>query len=274
MKRIFNVIIVLISILLFSSCQQKDGWKSLFNGQDLENWDKYLGSSLGAEFDSLAREATVEKVFTIVDLDGEKVIRISGEINGSLATRESFENYHLRLVFKWGETVYSRRNSGLLYHSFGDFGAAFGTWMPNIELQLMHQNLGDNYLMVNCTSENPVIVNPENNQFIFNAGGEKLSFGEHASGRMIRKSHDMELPLGEWNVVDLYCFGTTAIHVVNGETVMVNYNTGVFENGVVNPLSAGKIQLQSEGAELLVKSIDIRNIKVLPGGLIPSHSAL
>jgi hypothetical protein len=69
-------------------------------------------------------------------MTGTGVIRISGEINGSLATRESFENYHLRLVFKWGEDVYSRRNSGLLYHSFGDFGTAIGTWMPNIEFQI------------------------------------------------------------------------------------------------------------------------------------------
>ena len=251
------------------SCQQQEEWTALYNGQDLKGWDMFLGSSLGPDFDHLAEAATIEGVFSIVEIDGANVIRISGEINGSLATREEFENYHIRLVFKWGEEVFSRRNSGLLYHSFGDFGVAFGTWMPNIELQLMHQNLGDTYLMANTACETPAVLNPETSQYVFTPDADLLPFGEHASGRMIRKSHDNEKPLGEWNVVDLYCYGTTAVHVVNGETVMVNYNTGVFEGGQVNPLTRGKIQLQSEGAELFVKSIDIRPIHSFPSEVLP-----
>jgi hypothetical protein len=96
-----------------------------------------------------------------------------------------------------------------------------------------------------------------------------MVFGEHANGRLIRKSHDTEKPLGQWNVVELYCYGRTAIHVVNGETVMVNYNTGTYENGVVQPLTSGKIQIQSEGAELFVKSVDVRPITRLPAELLP-----
>jgi hypothetical protein len=268
-----NALIVFASFLaglfMVTSCQTEAEWKALYNGQDLQEWDMFLGSSLGADFDSLAQAATNEKVFSIVEMEGEKVIRISGEINGSLATRESFENYHLRLVFKWGETVYSRRNSGLLYHSFGDFGVSFGTWMPNIELQLMHDNLGDTYLMANTACETPAVKNEEKNQFFYTPGAEWVAFGEHANGRSIKKSHDMEKPLGQWNVVDLYCFGTTAVHVVNGETVMVNNNTGVYENGVVNPLTAGKIQIQSEGAELFVKSIEVKPIKAIPASVLP-----
>jgi hypothetical protein len=269
--RRFLLITLLIkgAFLITSSCQREVAWTPLFNGENLENWDMYLGSSLGADWDSLAQAATIDKVFSIVEQDGENLIRITGDINGSLATRESFENYHLRLEFKWGEDVYSRRNSGLLYHSFGDFGAAFGTWMPNIELQMMHQNLGDTYLMVNTTCETPVVRNPETNQFVYSPDAEVEQFGEHANGRLIRKSHEMEKPLGQWNVVELYCYGRTAIHVVNGETVMVNYNTGTYENGIVQPLTSGKIQIQSEGAELFVKSVDVRPITRLPAELLP-----
>ncbi len=270
MKNLTLLALLLMSLsMATTSCQREAAFTPLFNGENLENWDMYLGSSLGADFDSLAQAATKEKVFSVVEDNGEKAIRISGEINGSLATQESFGNYHLRLVFRWGETVYSRRNSGLLYHSFGDFGAAFGTWMPNLELQMMHQNLGDTYLMVNTTCETPVEKNPETSQFVYNPNAELLTFGEHANGRLIRKSHDMEKPLGEWNVVDLYCYGTTAMHVVNGETVMINYNTGAYENGEVQPLTQGKIQIQSEGAELFVKSVEVRPITRLPAELIP-----
>jgi hypothetical protein len=48
----------------------------------------------------------------------------------------------------------------------------------------------------------------------------------------------------------------TAVHVVNGVTVMVNNNTGVFNDGIIEPLTSGKIQIQSEGAELFIRSID------------------
>ena len=270
MKNIVFIVLAITGIILTgNSCQREQEWSSLFNGQDLSNWDMFLGSSLGPDFDSLAQAATIEEVFSVVEMEGDNVIRISGEINGSLATPESFENYHLRLEFKWGDKVYSRRNSGLLYHSFGDFGAAFGTWMPNIEFQMMHQNLGDTYLMVNTTCETEVIYVEDTGQFVYTPGADALIFGEHANGRMIRKGQDNENPLGEWNTIELYTFGSTAVHVVNGTTVMVNTNTGVYENGVINPLVAGKVQIQSEGAELFIKSIDVKPISTLPADILP-----
>lgn len=270
MKNIVFIVFAITGIILTgNSCQREQEWSSLFNGQDLSNWDMFLGSSLGPDFDSLAQAATIEKVFSVVEMEGDNVIRISGEINGSLATPESFENYHLRLEFKWADKVYSRRNSGLLYHSFGDFGAAFGTWMPNIEFQMMHQNLGDTYLMVNTACETEVIQNEETGQFVYTPGADALIFGEHANGRMIRKGQDNENPLGEWNTIELYTFGSTAVHVVNGTTVMVNNNTGVYENGIINPLVSGKIQIQSEGAELFIRSIEIKPITGLPHEILP-----
>jgi len=270
MKKMFVLVIIAFVTLTHVSCRQEvDPWQPLFNGEDLSNWDKYLGSSLGADFEELAAAATEEGVFSVVEDGEDKVIRISGEINGSLATRASFENYHLRVVFRWGDKVYSRRNSGLLYHSFGELGVAFDTWMPNIEFQMMHTNLGDTYLMENTTTETPVILNEEDERFYFTPGADKFTFGEHASGRLIRKSADYENPLGEWNTIELYCFGDTAVHVVNGETVMVNYRTGVYEDGVISPLVSGKIQIQSEGAELFVKSIAIRPIIALPEEILP-----
>ena len=246
------------ALLGFSSCQTEQPWQNLYNGENIDNWDKYLGSALNGQ-DSLAQAATVEKVFSIVEEDGEKIIRISGEINGSLATRDTFSNYQLELVFKWGDEVYDRRNSGLLYHSFGEFGAAFGTWMTNIECQLMHDNLGDTYLMNNTYCE--AAVEEVNDEFRFAAGGEVKKFSTEHNGQMIRKSTDAENQLGEWNTVELYSVGGTTVHVVNGETVMVNTNTGIVENGKVIPLTSGKIQLQSEGAEMFVKSVRIRPIE-------------
>ena len=65
------------------------------------------------------------KVFTVAaDVDGRPAIRISGEAFGELRTKRSFENYHLKFQFKWGEKKWpprdraeTPRDSGLLYTS-------------------------------------------------------------------------------------------------------------------------------------------------------------
>jgi len=265
MKNLLFLLIISTTLFLVDSCNTEPAWQSLYNGQDIDNWDKYLGTPLDG-YDSLAEIASVEKVFSIVDLEGENLIRISGEINGSLATRDTFANYHLQLIFKWGEDVYTRRNSGLLYHSFGEFGEALGTWMVNIECQLMHGKLGDTYLMNNTYCETPVKELTDGFQYM--PGGEVKKFNRELNGQGIKKALDAENPPGEWNTVDLYCFGRTSVHVVNGKTVMVNRNTGTLEDGTVVPLSSGKIQLQSEGGELFIKAIRIKPIKEIPGELL------
>ncbi len=256
-----NLLLISIVLVVFSSCQTGNSWEELYNGENLENWDMHIGSPLEG-FEEQAKSATNEKVFSIVEENGEKLIRISGEVNGSLATRDTFANYHLQLVFKWGEEVYTRRNSGLLYHSFGEFGEALDTWMVNIELQLMHERLGDTYLMNNTYCETAVVE--EDGSFRYDPAGEVKKFSTEHNGQLVNKLADYENPLGEWNTVDLYCVGRTAVHVVNGQTVMVNNNTGTVENGSIKPLSSGKIQFQSEGAEMFIRTVKVRPIEEIP----------
>jgi hypothetical protein len=263
MKKLLFAFILGFVVLTFFSCVKEQPWRPLFNGENLDNWDKFIGTPLKG-FDSLAQAATVEKVFSVVETNGAKLIRISGEVNASLATKESFDNYHLRLVFKWGDKVYTSRNSGLLYKSTGDFGAAFGTWMTTIECQLMHGNLGDTYLMSNTVCETQVIKNDSTRNYNYSQGAEALPFGEKTNGRSIKKLTDAEKSLGDWNTVDLYCFGQKSVHVINGITVMMNDKSGLEKEGVITPLISGKIQLQSEGGELFIKSIDIQPINKLP----------
>jgi hypothetical protein len=113
----------------------------------------------------------------------------------------------------------------------------------------MHERLGDTYLMNNTYCETPVVE--DNGSFRYDPAGEVKKFSTEHNGQLVKKAADYENPLGEWNTVDLYCVGSTAVHVVNGQTVMVNNNTGTVENGSIKPLTSGKIQLQSEGADLL-----------------------
>ena len=241
--------------------------KQLFNGKNLKNWDIFLGSPITG-FEDLAKKATPQSTYSIIDLNGQKVIHISGNIFASLATKAEYGNYHLRLEYKWGDKVYGKRNSGLLYHSFGPFGAAFGTWMATIEHQLMHESLGDTYLMANTYCESKVIKGDDGKSFSYSPLGQTTAFSEKDNGRSIKKMKDTEKPLGEWNTVDLYCLGQTSVHVDNGQVVMINTNCSKIENGQKIPLTKGKIQLQSEGGEFFIRKIEITPIKEIPAELL------
>lgn len=241
--------------------------KSLFNGKNLKNWDVFLGSPITG-FEELAKKATPASTYSISEMDGQKVIHISGNIFASLATKAEYGNYHLRLEFKWGEKVYGKRNSGLLYHSYGPFGVAFGTWMATIEHQMMHESLGDTYLMGNTYCESKARKSDDGKSFIYSLEGPTTTFSENDNGRSIKKAKDAEKPLGEWNTIDLYCFGQTSVHVVNGQVVMINTNCSKLENGKKIPLTKGKIQIQSEGGEFYIRKMEIEKIKEIPVKLL------
>lgn len=236
--------------------QAKPREVKLFNGKDLRNWEIYSVPSAPVPSEAL---------FSIVKLKGESLLRITGEANASLATKKEYANYHLRMVFRWGSKVFKQFNSGILYHSYGPFGEGLGVWMSAHEFQLCTGKIGDSYCMGNSYFEIPSEKNPDGKSFHFTKEGIKSQFGATFAAKNCSKQADFEKPAGEWNVVDLYCFDRNSVHVVNGVVNMVNYNSGRIEkNGTIVPLDKGRIQLQSEGGELFIKSIMIEKIKQIP----------
>jgi len=260
------ILICVILCVAVSGFSQKR-MKSLLNGKNLKGWDTYIGpKEKGGVPVGLNTDPT--KIFSIVDLEGAKVLRISGEVNASIATRKEFENYHIHMVFKWGNKITKQLNSGLLYHSYGEFGAGLDVWMSSHELQLCTGKMGDSYCMGKSYAEIPAVKSADGKSYSYSLTGEKTKFGQGQTAPIAAKSADYEKPFGEWNTIDLYCFGRTSFHLVNGKINMVNYNSGKIENGVVLPLSKGKIQLQSEGGELFVKTLEIEPISEIPAELL------
>ena len=261
MTKMFLTLIFLTGWFLQTDAQSEGGWRALFSGRNLNGWETYVGplekggNPLGINKDPM-------RIFSVVQEDGQAAIRISGEINASLATRNAYGNYHLHLEFKWGKLVFSQRNSGLLYHSYGPFGAALNVWMNSHELQMKHGNLGDLYCMGDTYSEIPAMQ--DGNQYTYQAGEARIAFGSENTPKICAKSADYEQPLGEWNTIDLYCFGGTSVHVINGKVNMVSYNSRKWVDQAWLPLVKGKIQLQSEGGELFIRNIKIKRIKELP----------
>ena len=67
-----------------------------------------------------------------------------------------------------------------------------------------------------------------------------------------RGPRDVEKPAGEWNVMEVVCDGDSIVNIVNGLVV----NAGTKSTHV-----EGKIQFQSEGAELFFRKIEVRPLK-------------
>ena len=286
MRNYHSLLLTTIFFILMSCSGNRsgnDGYRSLFNEKDLNGWETYIGiPKPGIEINGLVKDSTGSyiqpiglnrdplSIFTVVTLDGEPVIRISGQLNGSLATTEEFENYHLRLQYRWGEKKWGAdpnagRNSGILYHGTGDYGNGLGVWKNSHECQLMESMAGDSYRMGNTfctiTADKPAGAD----RYVYNPDSPAVDVGEGTeAGKIVAKSIMAEKPAGEWNTVDLICFKDRAIHIINGKVNMVIANSMLDEDGNKVPLTRGNIQLQSEGAEIFFRNIEIKNITEIP----------
>jgi hypothetical protein len=91
------------------------------------------------------------------------------------------------------------------------------------------------------------------------------SFSEKSeSGRHAVKGSNGEKPSGEWNTLELYVYGDSAVHVVNGVVNMKLFHSRQIDGDVEKPLKRGKIQFQSEGAEVFYRRIELRPITKMP----------
>jgi hypothetical protein len=272
-------LLLLCAILFgFTTTIKEDHWKQLFNGKDLTGWDTYIGPDL----DDSGKPITgtpiglnndPRHVFTIVKDNGENLIRISGENWGAISTKEEYENYHLQLQFKWGALLWGqkkgkKKDSGLLYHSVGKYGADYGAWMRSQEFQIEEGNCGDYWGVAGGMADMPAIKKSAT-EYIYNPQEALMVFSQDSpQSRHCIKQGDGENPTGQWNTVDLYCHGDTSIHVVNGKVMMVLYHNRQLDNGKEISLTKGKIQVQSEGAEVFYKQIRIQSIDRLPAELV------
>ena len=292
MKSSLKIIVLPITVILIcfsiSSCNSKKSndkeWEHLLD-MELSDWDEFVGAPhhtvaiegfekgngmdegtpLGLNNDPL-------NVFSAIEIDGEPVLKISGEIYGAVTTKKEYENYHLSLMFKWGEKKYEPRldkpmDSGILYHAIGEQGAFWNCWMQSQEFQIQEEDCGDYYTIAGTGADIRAIKkeNPDSDWdiFIYNPDSDYKQFKTGEDGRC-RKSANYG-KLEGWNQIDLVCIGDKAYHIVNGKVALVMEKSVTYgEDGIAKPLTKGKIQLQSEGAEVYYKDIKIRSISELP----------
>jgi hypothetical protein len=250
-----------------------DDWTPLFNGKNLDGWDTWLGKPLGGK-EVVGLNNDPKGVYSVVMVDGKPAIRITGEIFGALTSKKEFENYHLRLEFKWGEKKWpprekSVRDSGLLYHCVGEHGAASTFWMRSQECQIQEKDCGDYWSVAGGIVD--VEAELVGSAIHYKKGGTKITVPrtfKNASGKTVTESRIIKSVTnekeGDWNSIELLTVGQTSVHVVNGKVVMVLTGSRQVVKGKEEPLTRGKIQIQSEGAEVFYRNIEVRSIKQIP----------
>jgi hypothetical protein len=234
----------------------KDRVIPLFNGKDLTGLYSWLKDT---------HHEDPRKVFSIAD----GLLRISGEVDGYLATKSSYQNYHLVVEYKWGQLTYGRktvRNSGILLHAIGTDGNA-SPWMSAIECQVAQGCVGDfivirgkdakgDVIPVTITSD--TVLGPDG-RTRWKPGGTPRSY----SGKQFWWSlhdpdfkedidthgrNDVESPLDQWTRVECICADDRISVLVNGTKINECYR--VFP-------SEGKILLESEGFEILFRKFEL-----------------
>jgi hypothetical protein len=195
----------------------------LFNGKDFSGWYTFIPGE-GKNQDSRG-------IFKVKD----GVIAVTGEKFAFLSTEKEYENYRLSVDFKWGEKKWpprenAKRDAGILYHCVGPDKV----WNKSLELQIQEGDTGDMWL-----------TSGEGGAPSLNVGGKT-----YVGGRVV-KFADYEKPHGEWNTVVVEAKGHRIRHFVNGNCNMVGYFAS---------LTKGRINLQSEGAEIFYRNITIEPV--------------
>jgi len=213
------LLMLLLGLLMHTNSRAQD-FTPLFNGKDLNGWYTFQKGS--------GKNNDTAKVFSVQD----GLLHITGAVFGYIATEKSYTNFHLVAEFKWGEKKYpprekAVRDNGILYYTVGEDRV----WPRAVECQVEEGDCGDFWLIDSVT----MVIDGARTQATSNT-------------RVIKKK-DNEKPTGEWNRIEVIAKDGKCTHIVNG--VVVNEGTDA-------SLRSGKIVIQSEGAEIYYRKIDIQ----------------
>jgi hypothetical protein len=228
----------------------------LFNGHDLDGWYVWLQQT---------KKQDPKAVFTVRD----KELRISGEDWGGLTTNAEYRDYHLIVEWRWGGATWGTRkdkarDSGILVHGAGADGAYEGRWLESIESQIIEGGAGD-FIVVPGKNKPKLTCDTRelNGQLYWQRGGKGVTrnggrfnwFGRDPNWTDtlgFRGEHDVEKATGKWNRQEVVCDGNRITNIVNGVIVAHGYDA---------THTSGKIQIQSEGAEIFFRRVEIRPLK-------------
>lgn len=287
MKKVSLIIAVALLFSLTSFTKntdsKDDGWINLLDNS-LSKWDMYLSykhqngysgkiptDANGNQIPPIGYNKNVNNMFTVIQENNESVLKVTGEYYGCVFTKENFKNYRLKLKVKFGAKKWEPRtdklmDAGVLYHSQGEAGVDYWrAWMLSQEFQVMEGHFGDYWNIANAAIDIRAYIPEGSMSAVADESQQFIPFGTHTenTGFCMRKMR-AETPYNGWTEIELVCFEGKSLHIINGKVVMVLKNSRYFDGEKFQPLTEGKIQLQSEAGEVYYKDIKIKPINKMP----------
>ncbi len=241
-----SLAILLFSIALFASCsvEKEPGWRSLFNGENLDGWDiKISGFELN---DNHRNTFRVEDGLLVVSYDEYESF---DNKFGHIFFNEPFSHYKLRVEYRFiGQQVvggpgWAFRNNGIMFHSQSAESMELNQDFPtSVEAQLLGgdgKSQRPNFSV--CTPGTHVEI-------------DGVLRTEHCITSTGRTFHG-----DQWVTVDLHVFGDSIVyHIIENDTVLTYSNMIISDTG--EPLKEGYIALQAESHPTHFRRIEILDL--------------
>lgn len=221
-----NLIIAILIMSIMSGCVTSEPSRpvSLFNGIDLSGWH--------VDVPAMDQNPDTMNPFIVRD----SMLVSLGTPGGHLITDSAYSNYRLTAEYRFAGTP---GNCGVLVHASTP-RALYGMFPKSLEVQMMHENAGDFW----CIVED--IVVPD----MIDRRGPEEEWGitEGKRRRILNLTDGSENPAGEWNKMVIECMADTIKVWVND--VFVNYGTSCTATG-------GRIAVQAEGSEVEFRKLEL-----------------
>lgn len=224
---------IFIALILGLSCcksstTSKSAGQSLFNGKDLSGW----------HIDVPEMDKNPQATNPFIVRNG--LLVSMGTPGGHLITDAIHRNYRLEIEYRFAGKP---GNCGALVHASTP-RALYSMFPKSIEVQMMHQNAGDFW----CIVEDISVPEMEKRR------GPKENWGitEGKERRIVNLTDGSEKPLGEWNSMTIECLGSEVKVWVNGDLVNHGFNATA---------SKGQVALQAEGSEVEFRKVWITPIR-------------
>jgi hypothetical protein len=174
----------------------------------------------GWTFDVIDPAVKPEAIWSVAD----GLLICKGRPPGVVRTEKEFSNYELTVEWRWAPGK-KPGNCGVLVHASKPRKKFI--WPQSLEVQLASGDAGDFWMI-----------------------GEKVNVANQtAQGqRWLKRGESAEKPPGEWNTMKIVCKNDTITVWVNG--TLMNEGTGL-------TATKGAICLQSEGAEIHFRKVEL-----------------
>ena len=236
MKTRFLMTLISMSLIFTVSCSSptvspaEAQSRSLFNGKDLNGWH--------VDIPKMDNDPNISTAFIV----REGLLVSLGNPKGHLITDAVYEDYRLEVEYRFSAKP---GNCGVLVHSSTP-RALYSMFPQSIEVQMMHENAGDFWCIVQDIS----VPDMERRR------GPMAEWGitEGRKRRIRNLTEGSEKPKGQWNRMVIECLGTSVKVWVNGDLVNHGFNCTT---------NKGQIALQAEGSEVEFRELVLTPITLL-----------